>query len=404
MNTLRTPRRARTACRAAVILTLAAGLGAAPGTAWARVLPPPTQSGAVSWGADNLGQLGNSGDSGTDLYGGVTGLGGGIAAVSAGYEHGLALKTDGTVWAWGGDQYGELGDGVAGSTSVPVQVPGLTGITQIGAGAGQNIALRSDGTVWQWGGGDPAICNLATAPQPVPEQVPGLTSITQIAAGSDFGLALRSDGTVWAWGCNNFGQLGVSMPGSMTPVQVPGLSRVISIAAGAFSAAAIERRNLYTTMTTLLAWGAYGLPGTDQITPAQVQGIDAPEVARISAGAFFMVAVGSDGSVWTWGDNVSDDLGVGAPGTQPVEVFGPGSRITQVSAGWGYVLALRSDGTVLAWGRDTHGELGDGTISSDSLPVQVAGLTGITQVSAGDGFGLAVRKTQYLTLGVGVTR
>jgi alpha-tubulin suppressor-like RCC1 family protein len=391
---------ARRLARAALLLGLTAGLGAGSGTALAKTVP--TQSGAVAWGADNAGQLGVGAGAARAAYGGVADLGSGVAQVSAGYEHGLALKTDGTVWAWGANDYGELGTGANAMQSLPVQVPGLAGVTQVAAGSGVSLALRSDGTVWQWGGGVPQARGTAYIVQPIPMQVPGLVGVTAIAAGWGFDLALRSDGTVWAWGCNTFGQLGVGQGftySAAVPVRDTGLRNVIAITAGLGCAAAIERRSPYTTLTSLLAWGMEATPGTDQLSPVQVDGIGAPEVASVSAGDGFFVALGSDGSVWAWGQNRDDDLGVADVTGQPVEVRGPGSGITQVSAGLNHALALRSDGTVLAWGDDTSGQLGDGTTSLDSTPVQVTGLTGATQVSAGDQFSLAIQRTLRLALG-----
>jgi len=342
------------AMAAALILILSLAAGATP--AWARALP--TQSGAVAWGADDVGQLGTVNGPDRAVYGGVAGLGSGVTQVSAGYEHGLALKTDGTVWAWGGNNYGELGAGTNALQSLPVQVPGLTGVTQV-------------------------------------------------AAGSGFELALRSDGTVWAWGCNTFGQLGIGMEFSASaavPVQVPGLKNVIAVTAGYFSAAVLERRSPYTTQNSVLAWGYEAIPGTDQLSPVAVQGIGTPLIDSVSAGDGFFVALGSDGSVWAWGRNYHDNLGLADVTKQPAELRGPGSGITQVSAGLNYALALRSDGTVLAWGDDTSGQLGDGTTSTGSFPVQVSGLTGATQVAAGNGFSLAVQRTPYLTLGTPSSR
>lgn len=161
----------------------------------------------------------------------TSGTGGGtgtaiVAKIAGGGSHAIALKMDGTVWAWGGDWDGQLGNG--GITydryTTPVQASGLTGVTAIAGGALHSIALKNDGTVWVWGKndggqlGDGTIINRTT-----PVQVSGLTGMTAIAGGGSYSIALKSDGTVWAWGNNFYGQLGDGTTSARyTPVQVKG--------------------------------------------------------------------------------------------------------------------------------------------------------------------------------------
>jgi hypothetical protein len=126
----------------------------------------------------------------------------GVMAIAAGYYHTLALKKDGTVWAWGENAYGELGNGTNTDSNLPVQVSGLSGVTAIAGGEYHSLALKSDGTVWAWG--DNSYAALGIKPylpfSDVPVQVSGLTDVLAIAAGSNHSLALKKDGTVWAWG------------------------------------------------------------------------------------------------------------------------------------------------------------------------------------------------------------
>ena len=185
----------------------------------------------------------------------------GVVAMAAGGDHSLALKSDGTVWAWGDNYYGQLGDGTTTNQPSPVQVPGLTGVIAVAAGYSHSLAVKNDGTVWAWGYN--ATASWATGrrsnrtiarpgagpdrrgrrggrlgPQPgaqerrhglgvgvqrlrpvgrrdrtqpdrsSPVQVPGLTGVVAVAAGYYHSLALKGDGTVWAWGYNYDGQLG----------------------------------------------------------------------------------------------------------------------------------------------------------------------------------------------------
>ena len=244
----------------------------------------------------------------------------------------------------------------------------------------------------------------------MPVPVPGLTGITQISAGLEFGLALRSDGTVWAWGLNTSGELGngTTAERSTVPVQVTGLSQVTQIAAGGNFAIAARTQGFITTLTTVWTWGdnQYGELGdgtqVTRNTPEQVSGISVPSVRQIVAGENFSMVLGSDGSVWAWGADANGELGNAATSTlqtRPVETIGMASGITDIAAGTNHVLALRSDGTVLAWGDNTQGEIGDGiALGNHTLPIEVTGLTNVTQVSAGDRFSLAVHTVYRIHL------
>jgi alpha-tubulin suppressor-like RCC1 family protein len=393
----------------AVALGRAVGAGAAAGPAQAQpVLKLPPNSAAVSWGDNRNGQLGNGSTAGSTSYAGVSGLTSGVTQISAGgYDNAIALTTGGTVSTWGLGL--ALGTGSAANSPVPVPVPGLTGVTQISAGLGYDLALRSDGTAWAWGGnpfGQLGDGNTTTIPNSTPVQVTGLTGVTQIAAGNGFGLALRSDGTVWAWGWNASGQLGDgTTTDSDVPVQVTGLTGVIQIAAGAASAMALRvqlRRTSY--VKTVWTWGgnSAGQLGdgttTDRSTPELVSGINAPSITAIAEGSNSMV-LGSDGSVWDWGPNTVGEVGNGTTTNEPRPVKIWNSGVIAIAAGAFHSLALFYDGTVLAWG---DGVFGTGTRSL--VPVPVPGLSNVTQISAGDYFSLAVHQVLPIYLGRGPAR
>ena len=121
-------------------------------------------------------------------------------SVAAGNWHSLAVKSDGTVWAWGTNSVGELGDGTTTSCDTPVQVSGLSGVVAVAGGSYHNLALKSDGTVWAWGwnvAGE--LGDGTTAQRDTPVQVSSLSGVLAVAAGNTLSLAVRSDGTVWAW-------------------------------------------------------------------------------------------------------------------------------------------------------------------------------------------------------------
>jgi len=324
---------------------------------------------------DQLGSGLNVSFSDTPVH--VTGLTG-VVAIAAGQYQSLALKSDGTVWGWGDNQQGQLGNGFRGYDFSPVSIFGLTGVIDIAAGDQYSMALKSDGTVWAWGEATFASSNPSMFYVPV--QVGGLTSATAIAAGSYHTVALKNDGTVWAVGNNAIGQLGNgTFVSNNTAGQVSGLSGVLSIAARANHALAVKSDG------TVWAWGDNGTGelgnGASLVSDEPVPVSNIGSVVAIAASVSDSLALRSDGAVWTWGGGVSN---------VPVPVNGLTS-ITEIAVGEYHHLALKTDGTVWAWGDNQYGELGNGTDVNSSLPVQVTGLTSILAIAAGASHSLALK-------------
>lgn len=197
-----------------------------------------------AWGRNDAGELGDS-------LSGHSGCSGqcspspvplnltGVTAIAAATNTGYALKSDGTVWAWGGGTRGELGNGLWENSPTPVQVVGVVGATSIGAADASGYALVSDGTVRAWGYNlHGQLGNGSSTSSPLSVQVSGLSGVISVRGGSEAAYALKADGTVWSWGDNSFGQLGDgSGNASSTPVRVP-LTGVVSLAADSSSGAA----------------------------------------------------------------------------------------------------------------------------------------------------------------------
>jgi len=320
---------------------------------------------------------------------------GSTGTVAAGYQHALALKPDGTVWAWGANWSGQIGDGTTETRSIPVRVAGLEGVTAISAGDSHSVALRSDGTVWTWGANwNGQLGNGTTGDSTRPVPVPGLDDVVAIAAGSEQSFALKADGTLWAWGWNGFGQLGDgTRVDRLSPVRIVGLSGVIAIGAGYLHGIAL------LTDGTVWTWGRggdgqLGNGGTSESdVPLQVPGL--ANVSFIATGwsSSHNFARTADGHWWAWGNNSSGNLGLGTSTNtepSPVEVTAL-VGFKETSTGSGHTVALKNDGTVWTFGWNSYGQLGDGTTQNRSLPTRVEGLANIARIAASSTFSLAVR-------------
>jgi alpha-tubulin suppressor-like RCC1 family protein len=296
-----------------------------------------------------------------------------------------ALLEDGSVVAWGSNVDGQLGNGPAGANGelgrypkpsvTPVRVTGLSDVTQIEAGAKHALALRNDGTVWAWGtrddgrlgDGQPKTLRPVSALAPV--EVPGLDGITQVAAGTSFNLALRRDGQVMAWGTNNYGELGNGTRATAwTPTPVTGLDHVVAIAAskggGTFVSGAVKDDG------TMWVWGSNSSgmmgngqgaiapddPGGRNLTPIQVKGLAG--VKALALGMGHAAALLGDGTLRMWGHDGWGQIGVGTWSgyyEKPTRV----TALTNVAAvylGGPHSFAVRADGTLWMWGFNFSGQ------------------------------------------------
>jgi len=326
-----------------------------------------------TWGNNTAGQLGNGTTTNNAFAAQLSGLSG-VMAVAAGMDHTLALKGDGTVWAWGNNANGQLGDGTTTQRSTPIQVSGLAGVRAIAAGYGHSVALKSDGIVWVWGNNaNGQLGDGTTLNSLVPQQVANMYGVTAIAAGNGHTIALTADGVAWAWGSNLYGQLGIGTT-TDSPVPVPaGLPSVIAIAAG--NGFTVALRNDLTTLT-VWTWGRNnnGQLGngttTDSALPGMINSLS--NVVAVAAGNDHGAALTSAGQVWTWGNNSNGQLGNGTttPSIIPIQVSSL-SGITAIAAGNAGTVARRLDNTIWSWGSNLYGQLGDGTTTDRLVPVNV---------------------------------
>ena len=194
------------------------------------------------WGSNFQGELGDG--TTTHRYTPVQGAWTGIIAITAFKASGitLALKSDGTVWGVGYNSNGQLGDGTTTNRLVPVQVSGLTDVIAISAGGFQALALKSNGTVWAWGtemAGELGDGGATYSMRTTPAQVSGLTNVIAISAGFLASYAIKADGTAWSWGHGEFSGTATTTH-KATPVQVTGLSGMVAVSGGGSHALALK--------------------------------------------------------------------------------------------------------------------------------------------------------------------
>ncbi len=322
-----------------------------------------------------------------------------VTTVSAGWYHTFFIKADGTMLATGRNNYGQLGVAAAGDKLSPVPVINLTDVVAVSGGLEHSLALKADGTVWAWGRNSSGqLGDNSLTHHSAPAQVAGLSDIVAIDAGSNHSLAIKSDGTLWAWGGNLQGQLGLGVTDTTgcwcrkTPVRVTALSGLIAVGAGGDTSIALKSNG------TVWTWGETSSGqlgnGTTVNNPCDCtpnpQQSSISGVVQIAAGLYHNVALKSDGTVWIWGDNTYGQIGRGTSGgakqLSPYNVGG-WSDVVEISTNIHHTLIKRRDGSVWAWGAN-GGNLGNGTVVLNGCyctptPVQSSVGAGNALINAG---------------------
>ena len=311
-----------------------------------------------------------------------------FAQVSAGQSHSLAVGSDGNLYAWGNNQYGQLGDGTTTSRTASTSVAAPAGVkfVQVSAGGSHSMALDRDGNIWTWGynGGGRLGRSTNPANRPGKAATPAGVTFIAVSAGADHSMALDRDGNIWTWGDDTYKQLGLSYSrSSPTGVGVPEAA-FASVSAGARHSIGLDVNGTAWTWggrDTTSATNDDDLTGHTDYTPAPVD--TTLRFTAVSAGADHSVGVARDGTVYTWGHNEGGQLGRtptnAEPAGRPAPVPGP-SGATGVSAGRTHSAAITGSGA-WAWGGNQYGQLGTTTgngTSNGAAPARVPNPKGTT--------------------------
>ena len=309
-------------------------------------------------------------------------------AAGGGGDYSLFIESDGSLWAMGFNVYGQLGDGTLGNTSYygtnrPEQIV-ASNVVAIAGGGDHSLFIKSDGSLWAMGlnnfgqlGDGTYGDNTAYYGTNQPEQIVS-SNVVAIAAGGDHSLFLKSDGSLWAMGFNGLGQLG---DGTFSTVNIPEQivsSNVIAIAAGGFHSLFLKADGSLWVM----GFNSNGQLGDGTFNNASTpEEIVSSNVIAISGGGWYSLFIKSDGSLWAMGQNDSGQLGDGTfnDTNQPVQVVSNG--VVAIAAGT-QSLFLKSDGSLWAMGQNSYGQLGNGTFSDTNQPEQIVS-NGVVAIAAG---------------------
>ncbi len=295
----------------------------------------------------------------------------GVADAAAGGIHNLVLKTDGTLWAFGDNSAGQLGDGTTTYRATPVQI--ATGVSKVAAGFSHSVFVKTDGTLWAVGDNDFGQLGDGTnVDKSTPVQIS--TGVAAVAASDYHTVFVKTDGTLWACGYNFAGQLG---DGTTTTRNAP-----VQVATGVAAALAAGYHTVFVKTDGSL-WGmgdnSQGQLGdgtnTGRLSPVAIT----TGVSKVAAGDYHTVFIKTNGTLWTMGRNYYGELADGTTTNRntPLQVA---LDVTEIAGGLNHTLFVKTDGTLWGVGSNNRGELGDGSYANRSTPVQIA--TGVSKVAA----------------------
>ena len=297
-----------------------------------------------------------------------------VAVVSAGNQNTMAVRTDGSLWVWGSNFFGILGDGTYQDRLTPIKLMD-GGVASVFCGT-TNAAVKTDGSLWAWG--QSVYAHAIDNPNEV-NYIPAkiMDDVADAAIGLHHVMAVKRDGSLWVWGENPKGQLGdgtvTTFDGALNIISDNGKSRPFKLMDNVVAVAAGDNHSLaLKTDGSVWAWGEnrYGQLGdgtnNDRLAPVYVT----DGAVAISSRGNLSAAVKADGSLWCWGWNTVGQLGdgTGVERNAPVKIM---DNVLEVSLGLVHSLAAKADGSLWAWGTNTFGQIGDGTKDNRPIPVKV---------------------------------
>lgn len=315
--------------------------------------------------------------------------------VSAGTGFTIAVKENNTLWAWGYNVLGALGTSGAGSyVSSPVQVGALTNWLTVSSGYSYNLAIKTDGTLWSWGyNAEGQVGDGTQTYRNSPVQVGSETIWAYVGCGNKSSFGIKTDGTLWSWGQNVAGQLGLgNTTNRSSPVQVGALTNWLAVAGGYYHAVAVK------TNGTIWSWG-YNASGelgqgntTNISSPVQIGALTT--WSKVRGLIYACHAIKTDGTLWSWGQNASGELGLGdtTNRSSPNQV-GSGTNWFKLALNGGKSVsgfAITTSGTLWSWGGNPYGQLGIGSTTYKSTPNQVGALTSWTSVTSAQSHAMAI--------------
>lgn len=342
---------------------------------------------AWAWGYNNYGQLGDNSITSRRTPVAVGGAAKTFCNISNGTSHSLGIDKNGRSWAWGYNLYGRLGDNSQTSRRTPVRVLGAAKtFCKISAGDAHSLGIDKNGMVWGWGYngygqlGDNSINNRIT-----PISVVGaVKTFCQVSAGTNHSIALDKNGKVWGWGYNSYGQLGDnSAMSKLTPITVLGATKTFCELEGGRNIIGYGNHSVAIDKNgKVWGWGYnnYGQLGDNSInnalTPVSIAG-STKTFCQISGGGWHVAGLDKNGKAWGWGYNNFGQLGDNSITSKrtPVGVLGATKTFCEISAGRQHTVAISASGRLWAWGYNNRGQLGDNSIVSKNTPVSVTGAT-----------------------------
>jgi hypothetical protein len=355
------------------------------------------QGGLFGWGNNSSGQVAVN-DTISGKYTPSTTFAGGFnwEQVNSNDASVAAIKSDETLWVWGANGYGQLGDNTTRIRSTPVTTfAGGPRWKQVSTGPNHMAAVKTDGTLWVWGSNSSGVCGNSSGGGNILTPITtfaGGTNWKQVACGRFNTAAVKTDGTLWIWGSNNNTQLGHNAANNaFTPITTfAGGTNWNLVALGEAHTVAIK------TDGTLWCWGrtVEGQCGNN----SSIANLPVTTFAggtdwkQVSCGYRHTTAIKTDGTLWTWGRSYNGQLGNNAINTSvnrctPVTTFAGGTNWKQVSGGYKHTAAIKTDGTLWVWGLNTWGQVGNTVpttpFSSPATPVTtIVGGTNWKQVTA----------------------